>query len=289
MARGSTMCAPSSRVLSGRFPDERLLSHDLIEGAHVRVGLASDIELLDEFPQDYLAWAKRQHRWIRGDWQIADWIMPRVPQPGGRRGANQLSAFNRWKILDNLRRSLVPAASIALLAVSWLTSSGMEWIATLVIVSQLFFQNFVQPLTSATSRQGLKRLSPSRIAHDLLRAVVEASLLPYQALLALNAILRVWYRRILSHRHMLEWTSIGMNRLSALSSFRSSFLHEGLISLPSAEWSAGRSTNGEKKSGKLARTRRSACSCRSMSTPACTGAKGSVDTTRGGWHSGPAR
>ena len=102
-----------SRVLSGRFPEERLLSHDLIEGAHVRVGLASDIELLDEFPRDYLTYARRQHRWIRGDWQIADWILPRVPQPGGRRGSNQLSWFNRWKILDNLRRSLVPAASLA--------------------------------------------------------------------------------------------------------------------------------------------------------------------------------
>ena len=73
-----------SRVLSGRFPEAWLLSHDLIEGAHVRVGLASDIELYDEFPQDYLSYTRRQHRWIRGDWQIADWILPRVPQPGGR-------------------------------------------------------------------------------------------------------------------------------------------------------------------------------------------------------------
>ena len=68
-----------SRVLSGRFPDAHLLSHDLIEGAHVRVALESDIELLDEFPPDYLTYCQREHRWIRGDWQIADWIFPRVP------------------------------------------------------------------------------------------------------------------------------------------------------------------------------------------------------------------
>ena len=74
--------------MSGRFPEAWLLSHDLIEGAHVRVGLASDIELYDEFPQDYLSYIKRQHRWIRGDWQIADWIMPRVPQLGGGRRPN---------------------------------------------------------------------------------------------------------------------------------------------------------------------------------------------------------
>jgi len=80
-----------SRVLSGRFPEEWLLSHDLIEGAHVRVGLASDIELYDEFPQGYLSYTRRQHRWIRGDWQIADWILPWVPEPGGRRAPNPLS------------------------------------------------------------------------------------------------------------------------------------------------------------------------------------------------------
>ena len=80
-----------SRALSGRFPEEWLLSHDLIEGAHVRVGLASDIELYDEFPQSYLSYTRRQHRWIRGDWQIADWILPWVPEPGGRRAPNPLS------------------------------------------------------------------------------------------------------------------------------------------------------------------------------------------------------
>jgi cyclic beta-1,2-glucan synthetase len=220
-----------SRVLSGRFPEEWLLSHDLIEGAHVRVGLASDIELLDEFPQDYLTYARRQHRWIRGDWQIADWIFPRIPQPGGRRGSNQLSWFNRWKILDNLRRSLIPTASLALLAGSWLISSRMEWISTLVVVSQLLFQTLAQPLTSATTRQGLKRLSLSKLAHDLLRTAIEASLIPHQTWLALNAILRVWYRRLISHRHLLEWTTARVKRWSALTHLPAFILSMGLISL----------------------------------------------------------
>ncbi len=220
-----------SRVLSGRFPEEWLLSHDLIEGAHVRVGLASDIELLDEFPRDYLTYARRQHRWIRGDWQIADWILPRIPRPGGHRGSNPLSWFNRWKILDNLRRSVIPAASLALLAVAWLTPSRLEWISTLLIVAQLFFQTLTGPFTSATTRQGLKRFSLSKLAHDLLRTTVEASLIPHQAWLALNAILRVWYRRVISHRHLLEWTSVRVKRWSALT-HRSAFLVcMGLVSL----------------------------------------------------------
>jgi len=220
-----------SRVLSGRFPEEWLLSHDLIEGAHVRVGLASDIELLDEFPKDYLTYARRQHRWIRGDWQIADWILPSIPVPGGRRGRNILSGFNRWKILDNLRRSLIPTTSLALLAVSWLTSSRMEWISTLVVVALLLFQTLAQPFTSATTRQGLKRLSISKLAHDLLRTVVEASLIPHQTWLALNAILRVWYRRLISHRHLLEWTSARVRRWSALTHPPVFFLSMSLISL----------------------------------------------------------
>ena len=79
------------KILSDRFPDEFLLSHDLIEGAHVRTGLATDIELFDEFPADYISYSRRQHRWIRGDWQIADWIFPRVPDRNHQRVSNPLS------------------------------------------------------------------------------------------------------------------------------------------------------------------------------------------------------
>jgi cyclic beta-1,2-glucan synthetase len=196
-----------SRVLSGRFPEEWLLSHDLIEGAHVRVGLASDIELYDEFPPGYLSYTLRQHRWIRGDWQIADWILPRVPQPGGRQGPNPLSWFNRWKVFDNLRRSLVPVASLGLLMAAWLISSRIGWISTVVVAVQMLFQPLAQPFTMATTRQGLKGFAFAKVAHDLLRTVVDAALLPHQAGLALDAIVRVWYRRLISRRGLLEWTS----------------------------------------------------------------------------------
>jgi cyclic beta-1,2-glucan synthetase len=196
-----------SRVLSGTFPEEYLLSHDLIEGAHVRVGFASDIELYDEFPQDYLSYTSRQHRWIRGDWQIAEWTLPRVPRPGGRRGPNPISWFDRWKILDNLRRSLVPAANLTLLVASWLVSSQMAGISFIVVGVQIIFAPLVEPFTWATTRRGLKSFSLSKVRHDLVRAIVDASLLPHQAWLTLDAILRVGYRRLVSHRNLLEWTS----------------------------------------------------------------------------------
>jgi cyclic beta-1,2-glucan synthetase len=196
-----------SRVLSGRFPDGRLLSHDLIEGAHVHVGLASDIELYDEFPRNYLGYTKRQHRWIRGDWQIAQWISSRIPGRGGRPEPNPLSRFNRWKILDNLRRSLVPAASLGLLLASWLMSPQIGWISTLVVTVQLLFQPMVQRFTMVTTRRGLSGFSIWKVAHDVLRAVVDAALLPHQTALALDAILLAVYRRYVSHRRMLQWTS----------------------------------------------------------------------------------
>ena len=223
-----------SRLLSGRFPEKRLLSHDLIEGAHVRVGLASDIELYDEFPQDYLSYTKRQHRWIRGDWQIAEWILPRVPLPAGRRGPNPISWFNRWKIFDNLRRSLIPATSLGLLIASWLISSRIGWISTLVVAVLLLFHPLAQPFTWATTRQGLKSFSISKVVHDLLRAVVDAALLPHQAAMALNAILQVLYRRLISHRKLLEWTSAEVIHWSAQSRVPVFIISMGLASIFSA-------------------------------------------------------
>jgi cyclic beta-1,2-glucan synthetase len=196
-----------SRVLSGRFPDEWVLSHDLIEGAHVRVGLASDIELYDEFPQGYQSYSSRAHRWIRGDWQIAGWIFPRVPQAAGGRGANPLSLLNRWKILDNLRRSLLPAASLSLLMAAWFISPRTGAIASLVVGMQLLFHPLAQPFTMATTRKGLKYFSLSKLLHDLLRASADAALLPHQAAVSLDAIARVCYRRMISRRDLLEWTA----------------------------------------------------------------------------------
>jgi len=231
-----------SRVLSGTFPEESLLSHDLIEGAHVRVGLASDIELLDEFPPDYLSFTSRQHRWIRGDWQIADWVLPRVPRSAGRRGRNRLSGFNRWKISDNLLRSLIPATDVGLLLASWLLAPQLAWLCAALVALPLLFQPLAQPFTWVTTRRGLKNFSFSKVAHDLLRAFVEAALLPYQAGLALDAILRVGYRRIISHRGLLEWTSARRMRGKTPRRLPRLLVAMGLVSLFSgvAGWSVSR-------------------------------------------------
>src|SRR3989442_808320 len=101
-----------SAALEGRVPENALLSHDLFEGLHARCALISDVELVDDFPSSVLAHARRQHRWVRGDWQILFWLLPVVPTRHGLE-RNRLPLISRWKILDNLRRSLVAPALVA--------------------------------------------------------------------------------------------------------------------------------------------------------------------------------
>ena len=107
------------QALKGRFPENRILSHDLLEGCYARSGLLSDVQLYEEYPARYGADVNRRYRWIRGDWQLAGWLLPWVPGPDGRRLKNPLSALSRWKLFDNLRRSLVPAALTLLLLLGW--------------------------------------------------------------------------------------------------------------------------------------------------------------------------
>ncbi len=192
------------RLLSGRFPEAHLLSHDLLEGSHVRVGLATDIELLDVFPSSYIAWWHRQHRWIRGDWQIIDWLKRRVPTLGGGTETNSLSAFNRWKIFDNLRRSLIPPATVALLLTGWLCTPAPTLWSGLVAGLMLW-----PVLTSLLALLFHPPPPGTRFWRDprdrLLRSVFAIIFLPDYAGMALNAVLRVAFRRIRSHRLFLEW------------------------------------------------------------------------------------
>ena len=205
-----------------------MLSHDLIEGAYAGVGLASDIELFDDFPHGYQSYTNRAHRWIRGDWQIADWIFSRVPLADGGRGPNPLSPLNRWKIVDNLRRSLLPAASVALLIASWFISERMGACALVLVGIQLIFHPLAQPFTMATTHNGLKHFEFKKIIHDVLRALADAAMLPHQAAVALDAIARVCYRRMISKRLLLEWTAQATHWSS---SRRQSFFVAGLTSV----------------------------------------------------------
>lgn len=194
-------------ALKNRFPIQTILSHDLIEGAHLRVGFVSDIELFDEFPGDYFSYAKREHRWIRGDWQIADWCTPYVPSGDGKRVPNPLSLLNRWKIFDNLRRSVVPAATIAFLIASWLISSSLGAAASILILLMSFFPVIADLVTCVTGKRVSEPDSRRQLAHSALRCTAELLFLPHRAAIATDAILKVFYRRLVSHRKFLEWAT----------------------------------------------------------------------------------
>lgn len=237
------------RVLAGRFPEQRLLSHDLIEGAHVRVGLASDVELFEEFPADYLSYLSRQHRWICGDWQIADWCLPRVPSGTGSRAPNPLSALNRWKIFDNLRRSLVPAATVLLLAAAWLLAPSRAPAAALLAALLAFIPPLARLCTLATTPRGSGRVTWRELRHGAARAVAELALAPYQAVLAVDAVSRVWYRRLVSGRRLLEWTPAQLakwrsGRLAGRFLARSALVALSALGLGAAVWRCAPSARG---------------------------------------------
>ena len=130
-------------VLDGRFADNSLLSHDLVEGSFLRTGLASDIEVLDDYPSNYLAAASRLHRWVRGDWQTLPWLGRRVPDASGQERLNPLAGLNRWKIFDNLRRSLVAPTTVALFVFGWLLlpEAALSWplLMTLIVFFPAYF------------------------------------------------------------------------------------------------------------------------------------------------------
>ncbi|MBU1397205.1 MAG: cyclic beta 1-2 glucan synthetase, partial [Gammaproteobacteria bacterium] len=135
------------QAVDGRFPENLILSHDLLESGYARSALVTDVELIEEHPASIAIEASRRHRWIRGDWQLAGWLLPRVPGPSNgaraKRQANPLSALSLWKLFDNLRRSLVPPALLALLAGGWLLGPGPGWLWTLLVVAVILLPSLL--------------------------------------------------------------------------------------------------------------------------------------------------
>ena len=216
-------------ILGHRFPPATLLSHDLIEGAHVGVAFAGDIELFEGMPLDYSSYAQRQHRWIRGDWQIARWMLPKVRSAAGTLMANPLPLLDRWRIFDNLRRSLVPAASMLFLLFGWLIAPAVGvWTLILAVA-------FGVPALAAIADRVIHRVSGENyswrgLSEELLRLLLLGALLPHQAWLALDAITRVIYRKLVSRRLLLQWQTAEMATSAMPRHFNRTLLHTSLIS-----------------------------------------------------------
>jgi cyclic beta-1,2-glucan synthetase len=194
----------------GRFPENTLLSHDLIEGTWTRAGLATDIEVYDDYPARYLTFTRRKHRWIRGDWQLLGWLKSTVPGPDGPM-TNRLSAISRWKILDNLRRSLVEIAQLAMLITGWFLLPGpvIEWtaVALLAIAFPWLFSLVISLLRPPRDQSWLAYyVAVGRDAiTNLQQFALAVVFLPHQAVVSADAIVRTLYRLLISHRKLLEW------------------------------------------------------------------------------------
>ncbi len=199
------------RALSGRFPENRILSHDLLEGCYARAGLISDVQLYEDYPSRYSADVSRRHRWIRGDWQLVRWLVPRVPGAGGRRRENPLSGLSRWKIFDNLRRSLISPALALLLLLGW-TVLPSAWLWTLAALGIILIPSFVACLSDALRKPGDVLLSQhlstaARYAgRHFAQAAFTLACLPYEAFFSLDAIARTTGRMLFTHRRLLEWS-----------------------------------------------------------------------------------
>jgi len=199
------------RALKARLPENRILSHDLLEGCYARSGLLSDVLLYEDYPSRYDVESSRHERWIRGDWQIARWLLPRVPGPDGRSQPNPLSWLSRWKIFDNLRRSLVSTALVLLLLAGWSVATH-AWFWTLAVAGLVLIPPFLVALVELFRKPG--ELSLGRHLAGVLRSAGQGltqagfgiACLPYEAVISLGAILRTAWRKLITRRRLLEWS-----------------------------------------------------------------------------------
>ena len=222
------------QAFAGRFPENRILSHDLIEGCYARAGLISDVMLFEEYPSSYHADVARRHRWIRGDWQLTSWLLPHVPagtdgtaaaktttdgadsRRAGTPVRNPLSALSRWKLFDNLRRSGVPAMLVALFVVGWTLLPSAGWwtglLLGIVLITAISASllDFARKPDDVLLRQHLRSALRTAGRH-LSHAFLTLAMLPYEAFFSTDAIVRTNWRLLVSHTRLLEWKPSSQN------------------------------------------------------------------------------
>ena len=198
-----------ARSLAGRVPENSLLSHDLFEGLLGRAGLVTDVVLYEDYPSHYLAYTRRLHRWVRGDWQLLPWLLPNVPQTDGGRILNDLSVLDRCKILDNLRRSLVTPALMVLLIAGWvwLPGSALAWtLASALALAVPASTGIVTALILGLRSRSLAGALHS-VKIDALRWLLAMTFLPYESLIILDAIATTLVRLTVTRKRLLQWTT----------------------------------------------------------------------------------
>jgi len=216
------------QATAGRFPENLILSHDLVESGYARSALVTDVELQEDHPASFAAEMSRRHRWIRGDWQIIGWLLPHVLGSANQRRPNTLSALGWWKIFDNLRRSLVPPAVLLLLLGGWMLTPEPRGFWTRIVLLLFLLPVLLSTLVELVQkpRERTWGLHLGAVLKSLGRQLSDAGLrlmtLPYQAVMNLDAILNSGGRMLFTRRGLLLWHTPAYarrNRRTSLADF----------------------------------------------------------------------
>jgi cyclic beta-1,2-glucan synthetase len=216
-------------ALEGKVPENALLSHDLFEGLFARAGLLTDVDLFEEFPSIYEVAARRQHRWVRGDWQLLPWVLGHARDDAGRKPS--IPAHGRWKMVDNLRRSLAAPSAFALAVAAWTLPSAPALLWTGLFIGSVAVPAFIPVLDGLLPRRrGISKRSHLRaVADDVFVALsltlLTITMLSYQAWLMTDAVLRTLARLYLTKRSLLEWVPAAAASYGVDRGLRASYRH----------------------------------------------------------------
>ncbi|NLP12926.1 MAG: glycosyl transferase [Clostridium sp.] len=200
-------------LLKNAIPDNTVLSHDLLEGSYVRTGLVTDVQLVDGYPSKVNSHAMRHHRWVRGDWQLLPWLKGHIKDKAGNVIKNPLSSLTKWKIIDNLRRSMVAPSLMLLLFLGFsvLPKSPVFWLLTVLLC--MYFPLITGSIDHIISKRfgtiTLRKYAPviSGLKASFLQMTLQFILLPYNAYLMVNAIVVTLFRVLITKKNMLEWVT----------------------------------------------------------------------------------
>lgn len=204
-------------ILGHAFPENRILSHDLLEGCYVRSGLLTDVQVFEDYPETYWTDASRRHRWIRGDWQIASWGMPFAPDANNKLKRNYISALSKWKIWDNIKRSLVTPALLVLIALIWLIFPHPALWMIGVLVFWFFMPVFTTLIQLARKPKDLDIRyhiadTATTFKYNLYQVLFNIACIPFEAYHNADAIIRANWRILISKRKLLQWTPFAAQR-----------------------------------------------------------------------------
>jgi cyclic beta-1,2-glucan synthetase len=209
VGKGIYEVATLQRCLDDCVPENTILSHDLFEGLFCRAALVTNIVLYENFPPTYTEYAWRQHRWLRGDWQLVPWLGKRVRTATGELVSNPFSVLDRWKIIDNLRRSLVPPTLLLFFVAGWMILPGSAWLWTLMAAAApgIYLVGEFFAGLSRTLQRGVLGDLVHRLRERGGRWFLTITFLVSDTVISLDAILRTLWRLFVSRRHLLEWRS----------------------------------------------------------------------------------